>query len=94
MCFGAYYNMNFANNKNPPAMRGVFQFRAYALSQECNFAFLVAKSQRDFADITWRRTSALFIGLPAMQLLLATHQRVFFESCRFYVGTGVPDCPF
>ena len=30
----------------------------------------------DFADITWRRTSALKIGLPAAQLLLATRQRV------------------
>ena len=34
------------------------------------------ESQCDFADTTWRRTSALKIGLPAMQRILATRQRV------------------
>ena len=34
------------------------------------------ESQRDFADTTWRRTSALKIGLSAAQRILATRQRV------------------
>ena len=34
------------------------------------------ESQRDFADTTWLRTSAPFIGLSAMQRILATRQRV------------------
>ena len=38
------------------------------------------ESQRDFADTTWRRTSASFIGLPAMQLLLATRKRVTTQA--------------
>ena len=38
------------------------------------------ESQRDFANTTWLRTSALKIGLPAMQLLLATRKRVTTQA--------------
>ena len=34
------------------------------------------ESQRDFADTTWLRTSALKIGQPTAQRILATRQRV------------------